>query len=164
MYRINDKRTSISEVQTHLQEIYNEEELYKSGVFDEKTKELVIRFQVESDLPNTGEVDMATRGKLYRSYKKSRQNENIRNFHGISSSFPIIEGSYHDDMRRINRELGIILDNYGVHHTLRAQPYFSSSTSEAVRELRKIMRLKDGSEIDEELYMRMIYELKTTAK
>ncbi len=159
MYRTDDKRAAITEVQGYLIEIYEEEDLYKSGVYDKKTEELVIRFQSENELIPSGTVDMLTHEKLYNSSKISKQTKNIREKHGKNISFPIKDTGHREDMRIINLSMGEFLNYYGVHHNIRNHPYFTPASTDAVLEIRKILRLSESKEIDEELYYRMMRDI-----
>ncbi len=157
MYNTNDKKAAILEIQSFLREIYEADDLYKSGVYDKETRDLIIRFQSENEIDPSGTVNLETNKKLYNSYKKNRQKNRIRN-KGID--LPLSEGDTGDDVRRLNRDVGSILDKYGIHHNLRSHPYFNSATAEGIKELCRIMNLQEKTEIDEELYTRIDLDLK----
>ncbi len=160
MYRAEEKREAIFEIQEFLSAVYESEDLYKSGVYDEKTAELIIHFQEKKNIPRTGRVDYITHQELYNSYKKSKQKSVIGTESNLTVNFPIDEGTFHEDMIKINKELSELLARYRVHNSVRIRPHYSRGTADGVRALRRIMMLPDGNTIDEELYYRMTSDLK----
>lgn len=150
MYSLNEKNEYIKSVQKLLSTVYKNEHVPKNGIYEERTKEFILRFQRENGLSDNGIIDEETLKKLYLKSKRRITDE----------AYPFSENlkyRYYDErMRKINEIISELLNYYGKHHRLLPIPYFSEETLLSVNELRKIYSLEDGEEIDEKLYGIMI--------
>lgn len=157
MYRINDRSAAIESVQRYLRVAGNPDVFVApTGVFDDNTKLSVIDFQQKNGLDADGVVDKNTFDLLFAAFTFLSERDRIRE--GLDSFilFPLLPGQHSDPMLHINRTLRRLLDYYGKHHSLRESNFYSGSTSDAVKQIRKIYLLGDKDLIDEELYNRMI--------
>ncbi len=159
MYRINDKSEAIRGVQTFLR-VVGDPKIFvaPSGVFDDNTRLSVIEFQRRYNLEPTGVVNYETFNLIYQEYLFRTKNAKVRELTDSFIDFPLLPGDFNDEMTHINRTLGRLLDYYGHTHRLRANNFYSSETSYAVRILRSIYMLDGDDFIDEEFYRRMIID------
>ena len=155
MYKFDDKKSAIKEVQKYLVKIYGDDSVYQSGIYDEQTKYFVLLFQKESGIEQSGIVDLKTFNRLFEKYINSVYEEVLLNQDPVFSSIPIKPKAYADEMLVINKMIADMLDCYGVYHSIRSSYYFSEETVNGINELRKIMCLKNSNEIDREFYIRL---------
>lgn len=158
MYRITDKFSAIKRIQEYLRIIYEKEFISPSGIYDEKTRNLVGKFQAEHNLKATGVVDNRTFDLLYEEFSLSQKNEETRRSLSGFIRFPLREGAQDSALSHINEMLIWLLDYYGKAHKVRLSNFYSSGTAEGVRMLRKIYLLGENDHIDEELYRRMVVD------
>ena len=148
MYSLNEKNEYIKSVQKLLSAVYKNEHIPQNGIYEERTREFILRFQRENELSDNGIIDEKTLKLLYLESKKRNK------VYPFSKN---LKYRYYDErMREINEIISELLNYYGKHHRLLPIPYFSEETLLSVNELRKIYSLEDGEEIDEELYGIMI--------
>ena len=159
MYNLNDKKSAIKEVQSYLLEIYGDNSVYQSGIFDEQTEYFVSLFQKENEIEQSGIVDAKTFNRLFIKYSDSVYEKTLLSTDAVFSILPLKPSAYLDEMLVINKMIADMLDYYGVYHSMRNSYYFSKETKRGVKELRKIMGLKDSDEIDVEFYKRLKKEL-----
>ena len=157
MYRINDKSSAIESVQRYLRVVGNQDIFVApTGVYDENTKLSVMDFQGKNGLSVDGIVDIITFDKLFYQYSLILERDNIREKFDSFIRFPLLPGQFSGAMIHINRTLSRLLDHYGETHNLRESNFYSPSTADAVKIIRRIYLLEDKNLIDEELYGRMI--------
>ena len=157
MYRINDRPAAIERVQNYLRVAGNPEIFVApTGVYDENTRLSVIDFQEKNGLSTSGIVDRITFEILFSTFVALTERDRIAKAFGSFINFPIIPGSFSDAMIHINRILRSLLNHYGITHDLRESNFYSESTSQAVKEARRIYLLGTADLIDEELYDRMV--------
>ena len=160
MYKMNDKAAAIREIQMFLERLnLLNSYIAPSGIYDEKTKAAVIKFQNLSNIKSTGVVDYITYSKLFESYTKVSKVQKIDNNIGQNVVFPLRHGDYGEHIYAFNDILSKILNEYGIFHSLRRSMYFSEETEEAVRVLRKMFLMEEG-EADQLFYDRVLNELK----
>lgn len=148
MYSLNEKNEYIKSVQKLLSAVYKNEHIPQNGIYEERTREFILRFQRENELSDNGIIDEKTLKLLYLESKKRNR------VYPFSKN---LKYRYYDErMRELNEIISELLNYYGKHHRLLPIPYFSEETLLSVNELRKIYSLEDGEEIDEELYGIMI--------
>ena len=148
MYSLNEKNEYIKSVQKLLSAVYKNEHIPQNGIYEERTREFILRFQRENELSDNGIIDEKTLKLLYLESKKRNK------VYPFSKN---LKYRYYDErMRELNEIISELLNYYGKHHRLLPIPYFSEETLLSVNELRKIYSLEDGEEIDEELYGIMI--------
>ena len=148
MYSLNEKNEYIKSVQKLLSAVYKNEHIPQNGIYEERTREFILRFQRENELSDNGIIDEKTLKLLYLESKKRNK------VYPFSKN---LKYRYYDErMRELNEIISELLNYYGKHHRLLPIPYFSEETLLSINELRKIYSLEDGEEIDEELYGIMI--------
>ena len=148
MYSLNEKTEHIKSVQKLLSAVYKNEHIPQNGIYEERTREFILRFQRENELSDNGIIDEKTLKLLYLESKKRNK------VYPFSKN---LKYRYYDErMRELNEIISELLNYYGKHHRLLPIPYFSEETMLSINELRKIYMLEDGEEIDEELYGIMI--------
>jgi len=148
MYSLNEKNEYIKSVQKLLSAVYKNEHIPQNGIYEERTREFILRFQRENELLDNGIIDEKTLKLLYLESKKRNK------VYPFSKN---LKYRYYDEhMRELNEIISELLNYYGKHHRLLPIPYFSEETLLSINELRKIYSLEDGEEIDEELYGIMI--------
>lgn len=146
MYNLTDKKEYIKSVQKLLSVLYEEDHLPQNGIYEERTKDYVLKFQKDNGLSDSGIIDEKTLNLLYSESKRKENYETAPFSENLKYRY------YGEQMRRINQIISELLNYYGKHHRLLPLPYFSEETLLSVNELRKIYLLKDGDEIDKELY------------
>ena len=156
MYRIYDTSAAIREVQKYLS-LVGDPAIFvaPSGAYDQNTRESVRELQRREGLAVTGEVDRETFELLYHRYALIKQKNLIRESLHSSVDLPIRPGASSAEMLQMNNMLARLLNYYNIPHNLRRSGYYSSETSKAVRELKKIYKLDIIDEIDAIFYGRM---------
>ncbi len=148
MYDISNKRNAVKELQRYLLGI-SDNHISVSGNYDENTRMEVMEFQKQKEIKQTGIVDRETFELLYEEY----------NFNEVKIpddiKFPLLPGSYGDNIREINKKIGALLDYYGVYHRLRSSPYYSKETELCVEKIRQIYNSDNSDGIDMKLYSRI---------
>ena len=160
MYRIEERSEAIRDVQNHLIKIYSDSTVFPSGVYDEATSDGVRRFQKERGLESSGTVDIATFEALHQAAQQKLRINSARNNFVMGISFPISLGDSSPEIARINELLSTLLEYYRIIHNVRGGTYFGKSSASAARSIRLLYGIKDGDTVDEEVYERMLTDLK----
>ena len=104
MYSLNEKNEYIKSVQKLLSTVYKNEHVPKNGIYEERTKEFILRFQRENGLSDNGIIDEETLKKLYLKSKRRITDE----------AYPFSENlkyRYYDErMRKINEIISELLN------------------------------------------------------
>ena len=159
MYRINDRSSAIKRVQEYLRSVGNKNIFVApTGIYDENTRLSVIDFQSQNNIKADGIVDIITFDMLFGAYSFAIKNKLTHEKVDSFINFPLLPGLFADELTHINRTLIKLLDFYGQPHSLNESNFYSDSTSNAVKLIRKIYFLDDKNFIDEELYRRMIID------
>ena len=160
MYRIDNRSEAIKRVQQYLLVVGNPDIFVATtGAYDENTRLSVLDYQGVNNLEQSGVVDRITFDRMFGDFIKITEREKIKNALDPFIVFPILPGSFSDEMIHINRTLGRLLTHYGYSHSIRDSNFYSKSTSEAVKIMRLIYLLDEKDSIDEELYSRMMRDL-----
>ena len=152
MYSINDKKEAIREIQIYLGS--GKYAVIPSGVYDDSTRASVKEFQKDYGLEESGAVDAATFDAIYREYTKQKMREDAKRL-SRGTEFPIKFGDSGDKVHEINAllvELGLY---YGETNHIRGS-FFGKESERITKRLREIFKLNASSEVDEELYLRLI--------
>ena len=152
MYDISDKRNAVKEIQRYLFQI-SDNHIPLSGIYDENTRNEVLLFQKNKGINQSGVVDRATFELLYEDYIAMEDSD-------YDMKFPLLPGSYGENIRDINKKIAAILDFYGIFHRMHSSPYYSKETELCIEKIRQIYNLKNFSGIDKELYSRIISDCK----
>ncbi len=153
MYFINDKESSIRDIQYMLSVIYTDMVIIFNGIYEERTRNAVLKLQRESGIEDNGRVDYNTFTKMREAYEDATIKIKTARSTG-ALPFPLGIGFFSDVMSGINMMLGTVLEYYGEINRVRYNRLYSKSTADAVRILRVIYRLASGDEIEEQfLYM-----------
>ena len=165
MYRLEDERAAIREIQKYLyfisDSIYPEiPRVAIDGIYGEETREAVRVFQRIVGLDENGNVDYETFTMLYAEYLNAQLLIESEKFFIDTKIFPVKEGDMGREILYINLmldELGKIYSEMG---RVDIKPYFTQSSENAVKELRKIFMLESSPVIDLLLFNKMRHELK----
>ena len=159
MYRISDKTSAIIKVQEYLKKIYIDEiTIIPSGIYDDKTRRLIMKFQEENDINVSGIVDEKTFSWLYNTYSKVIKDEETRRNNPFIN-FPLRKGMLDQSMSHIHYVIGQLLDYYGKQNNVRYGNYFSDNTVAGVKILKEIYLFLNNDIIDEQFYRMMINDL-----
>ena len=162
MYRLNDKKSAIKEIQKYLSKVSPSNIIVvPTGIYDDNTKLSVINFQKNTGLSESGVVDYETFTALYREYKKVENENEISNLTYSFLDFPIKPGTHRNEMIHINEMLNNLLLYYGRGRLTRPGPIFSCETEGAVKVMREIYLLDKSSEIDQALSERLVSDHKS---
>ena len=160
MYFTDDKTSAILELQGYLQEI-SSIAVYPSGSYDEQTRAAVKNFQASHGIEPHGITDYETFTAVYEQYlAKVTEDEGEYLWDG-GIPLPITEGSYGEGVAHLNWIISELADNYGIWHSVKRTARFSRGSADAVQKLRRILGLRDGRNVDGELYRRMWSEHRT---
>ncbi len=154
MYRIDDTKAYIRQIQRYLMQINSAtNRIAETGIYDDRTKRSVEEFQQKNSLAVTGVVDLDTFSLMRSLYFTEKEKDRVASITLIK--FPLSPGDYSEEMLTINALLAELLGYYGIATNLRPSRYYSSATSDAVITLRKIYLLPSIDNIDEVLYGRL---------
>ena len=160
MYDIKDKSEAIRIIQRYLREVNGGKiPVFPSGIYDENTKLAVKDFQIKFGITESGIVDYITFTKLFQAYKKISEEKEVKD----SLIFPMKDGDSGDGVAEINRLLIMLLDFYRINHNVRVSRYFTKSTLDGVKSLKKIYQ-HFGDCVDEEFYLRIKRDEKIISK
>ena len=160
MYRSEEREEAIKSIQRKLIAIYDGTSLFPSGIYDSETKNTVMEFQRRSNLAVDGRVNLETFRLLSKTASEKERIKEVRK-RNEALSFPIKFGDYYPDISGVNNSLSRLLEHYGVTHSINGGAFFGKASQSATEELRKIYRLPQSVEIDEELYERMRLDLES---
>lgn len=153
MYNIEDRRGAIAAIQRLLG-------INESGIYDEMTKSAVMRAQINGGVAETGIVDYETFLIIRDNYhKRLRQSEAEARL--SVPRFPYKVGDRGSDVGIINADIRVALPRYTHEDMAPRGDYYTSYTAAAVRRLRQIYILPNGSQVDEDLYYRLIRDILT---
>ena len=144
MYKMYDKSSAIKEIQIYLDKI-GVSKLYISpnGIFDEETKAAVMNFQRENGIQATGIIDKKSFDLLYKEYLKESDVKKADNKTRQNNSKEYKLGDYGDDVKKLNEMLILLLEYFGLFHTIRSSSYYSDSTEQARNTALEIFGLDD---------------------
>ena len=161
-YRIDDKAESVARYQTYLDRVLGG--VYRSGVFDERTRQATLKYQEKKGLPALGRVDFSTFNAVYRDYKAALLSDAYAaTWHG-ASPLPFYEGYYGDDMIHLGGIISSLSARLLGGRRVRVGRRFSSDTADAVEALRRVFLLPEGRFIDFPLYDAMTREMASLKK
>ena len=155
MYKSENKSDAIKEVQKYLITINDKNsKIVANGIYDFATKNAIEEFQTFMNIPVTGTVDYKTFTALYETYKRELEKKRVKQEHA-QIKFPIKLGDYGTEVLKINEQMGYFLEKNEDAFYLRGGSVFSKESAKAARRIREILRLKEGSDVDEEFYHRI---------
>ena len=165
MYRLGDERAAIREIQKYLHFISDRTiteipRVAIDGVFGEETKDAVRVFQKCKNLSQSGAVDYETFTALFKEFSEARLLFEAEEYFIDEGLFPFKRGDTGREVLYLNLMLDELKSIFRDIERIDLKPYFSLSTENAVREVRKIFMLEDSAIIDLALFRRMRYELK----
>ena len=164
MYRIEDKKSAIKEVQKFLFAIYNEaEEITRvaiDGIYGDETQTAVSEFQGLNGLNSSGVVDRSTFDILYNQYSSIVGIEKLDEYILTDASFPIKLGDIGEDILIINMALRELRKTYKDICRVDKSMYYSKSTEQAVKDMQRIFRLSEDGIVTQFFYDRMQKEIK----
>ena len=165
MYDISDRSEAIREVKRYLYFIseYVYPEIGRNtidGIYDPSTKESIKKYQAIKSIPATGLVDYKTFTLLFEDFDNARSKAQSPGYVLTDEGFPISFGDMNEDVRIIHGIIGELRLVFTELYDVGNGSYYSKRTAESVRMLRKIFGFPPGEHIDEQLYNRMIKELK----
>ena len=154
MYFIDDKAAAILALQEYLQKI-SRGEVYPSGIYDEKTRAAVKDLQRSRDIEPDGIADYKTFTAIYEEYLARVNGDEGEHLWDGGIPLPIFEGVYGEGVAYLNGMISELADSYGIWHSVKRTPRFSRGSADAIQTLRRIYGLRDGRDVDGELYQRM---------
>jgi hypothetical protein len=149
MYNIEDKNEAVRELQRLLG-------IRQTGIFDTGTKQSVIEHQRENNLEITGIADYVTFTSITESYRKRKLVKRVHEALPFTPRFPYTAGSMGDDVELINSLLRGAMEKYSINSPKPKGRYYSDYTADAVRQLRHIFILDNGTHIDEIFYDKLL--------
>lgn len=165
MYDITNRKEVVREIKRYLYLV--SEHLYPEigrntidGIYDRATAESVKKYQTKMMLPVTGEVDYETFTLLFRDFDSVRTKLNEDGYLLTDAGFPISLGDMSEDVRIIHALIGELREVFRELYDVGVGSYYSRRTVESVKMLRKIFGFRDGEHVDEQLYRRMLEEIR----
>ena len=158
MYKIGDRAEAIREIQKNLALIYGGN-IFPTGIYDDETINGVKKIQEENGIEATGRVDLITFMKITDEARKKVIVRSAEENSGHRVSFPVSFGDSYPEIAAINEALMLMLDHYGIEHSVRGGYYFGKKSADAAREARWVYGIADGETVDEELYERLRTDL-----
>ena len=154
MYRLNDKKSAIRDVQQFLLVIGQNGDiphLSVDGFYSEETKEAVKEFQRLHSLEITGAVERYTFDKIYSEYLKIINLDILCATEFDSGVFPMRLGDSGNSVAALNaiiREMSVFYRDlpsvYG--------DFYSKDTESAIRLIQRYLRQNEDGETTEKLY------------
>lgn len=162
MYDIKDNSSAIKELQKYLGIVERDFTILQSGIYTDKTRFAVERFQSKNSLPVTGIADKMTFDLIYAEYKRIIEDKRSQKLWKGRINFPLNIGSVGSDIRRASETIYALADYYGIHHVKNTAPAYTLEIAETVAALARIYRIpSDGKSINEALYETMIQDLRS---
>lgn len=153
MKMIDDKEAYIKEIQLFLSTLFDDGGvIFKSGIYDELTKNALLRFKCENGLASDTVVDKETYELLYKSYLKK-----VKNY-----AAPLKKNDKGDEVLYLNTMLRAVAGEYSYLSAPRASRFYSAETERSVLELKEIFRMPKTDGADGEFLKRLEYEYKLT--
>jgi len=165
MYQQTDKKSAVKEIQKYLYVIsdkkYNEiPRIPIDGIFDDETKDAVIKFQEITLLAPTGTVDYVTFISLFEVYTSIMDDFYTTDYIFGDSIFPLEENDQNEDVRALHIMIGELRKTYPQITDAGSGTYFSKKTGDAIEELRELFSLTKSRKLDKTLYRRMNAEIR----
>lgn len=159
MYKIYDKERYTKNVQIYLENLgQNKISIVQTGIYDVNTRLCVLDFQKHYNLSENGVIDKETLDLLYKEHLKKKAK---RHFYEIGFPLPFYLGDFNESILWLNRAFMKLLNNYGRHHSLKANKFFSTETEEAARSLCKIYNINYPGYVDETLLTLILRDLES---
>lgn len=149
MYDINDKPAAIRRIQRMLS-------LNESGIYDSRTREEVKAHQKKNLLNESGIVDYQTFMSILEVYRLKHLKKDVEEKIPFENNFPYSKGDIGDGPTILNTMLRRAIDTLSLDLQKPRGPYFSDTSTVAVKALRRIFLLKDAEYIDEIFYDRLL--------
>lgn len=150
MYRIDNTSAAIKELQRLLR-------INQTTIYDQATRNAVLRIQNEQGLDQTGVADYQTFTAIVEKYHD--YNSQIWNSDYLfNPKFPYILGDMDDNIGRINDVLSIVLKDYSYEGLLPKGTYYGDDTQNAAEYLRKIFKMQYFDGIDAKFMNRLLIE------
>ncbi len=164
MYLQNDVSNAIRRVQTYLYEIHlrdgNPYIVLPDGIYGATTKNAVLDFQKQQNLPSTGIVDFST-FEMLRETAKKYQSENSQQTHLYSTQgFPIQIGARGADVDVLHALLRSLFEYENEAPPIPRTAYFSAETEQAVQYMQRTLQIEADGVVTAELFERLKKELK----
>lgn len=161
MYMISDNEAAIKALQRYLAEIYRDLMVVNiNGIFDDNTILALNRFQNENNLIVRDYVDYECYILIYNAYAKKIKHSQLHKA-VPKDTFPIKRGDQSPIVKTINSMLCKILEYYSMNYSMLGGDYYSEDTQKANHIVRDIFNFEKNDTIDEEMYLRLIDELKS---
>ena len=146
MYLITDEKAAIKEIQRLLF-------LNESGIYDDKTKNAVIKTQENKNLPTDGIVDFETFEAIVEAYTADKMKMDVKNSSVLkTNAFPYQLGAHNHDVTILNAMISNVIDKYSLPIWKPKGAFYSKTTASAVEVLREIFHIEKGRHIDEIFY------------
>ena len=163
MYRTDDKKAAIREVQKYLyalaiSEDYEMPEVIPDGIFGERTREDVLLFQRQNGLNETGAVDHATFDALYREYCRVCRPTRGRRTFPSEKEYPMRKGQSGTEIENLHAIL-TELSRYDPLLPLLRGDTFTEHTESAVRRMQKNTGMPETGEVDADFFDRLCREI-----
>lgn len=153
-YTDEDKHGHITELQNYLRRISRDNKniplVIPSGVYDNRTKQAIIKFQQEYDLPVTGKVDRATWEKIYEVYLDTEEY-----YAELASIMPfpnsehfIAEGASGFQVYMLQAMLNTIFSGYANIPLLDINGIYGNETANTVKHLQDIIGEESTGNVD----------------
>ena len=153
MKRLDDKAAYIKEIQSFLSFVIDDSGIvFKNGIYDDVTKNAVLRFKLENGLEENTVVDKETYDLLYKKYLKSKENV------GIS----LKENDAGNDVLYLNTMLRAVANEYSDIGSPKYGRFYTAETERSVLKLKEIFRMQSTSGADTEFIKRLEREYKLT--
>jgi peptidoglycan hydrolase-like protein with peptidoglycan-binding domain len=168
MYRIEDKKAAILEVQRFLLIIAEREDfipqLPQDGVYSNETRAAVKDYQGRRGIKETGVVDKETFDLLYFESEEILAEKDIKKSVLNHESFPLKLGDSGADVSNLNtilRELAVYYKNIS---PLPVGGFFSRNTTDAVKVMQYHLRVREDGIVTATFYDMLRTELKERKK
>ncbi len=161
MYRMQDRKAAIREIQKYLYELalsgeYPIPHRLPDGIYEEETAAGVRVFQERCGLPVTGVVDRITFEKLYAAYSSLKRREGSAL---DREAFPLKEGCSCAEAEELNAMLCELAGSYRDIQLFHGEIY-SAQTAANVRKIQRHFGQDETGETDEELFLRIRLEVR----
>ncbi len=156
MRDITDERSSITEVQRYLRELYHDSEgmiplVNPDGIYGPETTAAVMTFQERAGLPPTGQVDLATWNAIYKEYTealKRRAKPNSISPFPNEKSYEIDKGEYSDIVAIVQFMLRTIANAYDQIDGIAPDGVYGDATIKDIRTFQKMHGLPVTGRVD----------------
>lgn len=164
MYNIANKTEAIREIKKYLfvisEFVYPEIERNTiDGIYDNRTRASVAKYQQIKGLSSTGEVDYATFEALYDDFDNARDDFYIRDYVIEERGFPIVRGDISEDVRAIHLLINELAKTYTSVDDVGTGNYFSARTENAIKAFQTLFMMEETGAVDKFLFKRLKREL-----